>query len=130
MEQLERASTLSQREKQKTKRVLRFLESRLAEKSDYDQVLSSFKQETAHLKQRVGATDKKLNRLFAFTEEAFQDGNEMLVLLAELTVSKSSARYLSMFGNHEYQKYSQSLLLSERRTKIQENIEKLGLFDE
>jgi hypothetical protein len=35
-----------------------------------------------------------------------------------------------MFGNHEYQKYSQSLLLSERRTKIQENIEKLGLFDE
>jgi hypothetical protein len=130
MEQLERASTLSQREKQKTKRVLRFLESRLAEKSDYDQVLSSFKQETAHLKQRVGATDKKLNRLFAFTEEAFQDGNEMLVLLTELTVSKSSTRYLSMFGNHEYQKYSQSLLLSERRTKIQENIEKLGLFDE
>ena len=51
----------------------------------------------------------------------------MLILVTELTVSKQSARYIAMFGSEDYQKYNDLLMITERQSKMREDIGKLDL---
>ena len=60
-------------------------------------------------------------------EEAFEGGNEMLILVTELTVGTASARFLAHFGSPEYQKHKEELMLTERSDALQEEIRKLDL---
>ncbi|MBQ8923611.1 MAG: ATPase, partial [Lachnospiraceae bacterium] len=55
---------------------------------------------------------------FLFTEKAFSDGNEMLILVTELTVGKASSKYISLFGCKDYELYNSKLMLSDRKKDI------------
>ena len=68
-------------------------------------------------------TGAKLHNLFEFTDKAFGDGNEMLVLVTELTAGKRSSEYLSMFNSPDYEKYNERLMLSERQNNLRKEIE-------
>ena len=79
----------------------------------------------------------ELAALFGFVEEAFsQDGaggnlkisgNEMLILVTELTVDNASAQFIATFGSPEYQRHNQELMLSERSEDIKAQIAELNL---
>ncbi len=51
----------------------------------------------------------------------------MLILVTELTVNNDSARFIGQFGCEAYQRYSNDLMLSERKNSLQEEIEALEL---
>lgn len=84
-------------------------------KSVYDKELDNMKA----LEKKVGG---RLEALFCFVEDAFGDGQEMLVLVSELTENSCSAKYISMFGCSSYSKYSERLMVSDRKTQLDKRI--------
>ena len=131
LESKEKANTLSASEKRRQKEVLRFLakaQERLRPcgresgeaafaplKEEYDVFVKKLREETEGIK-------AQLHGLFVFTEQAFSGGNELLILMTELTVNENSARFIGMFGCSDYQKHNEELLLSERQEILRRQI--------
>lgn len=136
MDSLQAANALSDEERRKYKRVVRFLERARKEVQMGDmgqgeeaflQIKKMFDAQVGEMKADVAETKGKLHALFAFTKEAFGEENEMLILVTELTVNTDSARFISMFGCEDYQKYNGQLRLSGRQEDLRQEIEKLDL---
>ena len=133
---LQAAGALSDVEQYKNRYILRFLEAagkgkRIMDLSDgdaaYEYIREKFGKEAASLKERTQKTGERLHYLFAFVERAFEGGNEMLILVTELTVHEDSARFIASFGCPDYQRHNEELMLSERQSRFMEEIEKLEL---
>ena len=133
---MQAAGAMSDAEQYKNKFILRFLEQ--AEKEvriggvydgmeGYGLVKEKFQKEAVLLKEKTEEIKGRLHYLFAFAEQAFETGNEMLILVTELTVNEDSARFIASFGCPDYQKHNEELMLSERQSKFMEEIEKLDL---
>ncbi len=136
MEALQKAGALSDREKRKHKSVIRFLNDckkfmQLEDIEDNDMALSLLKrrydEEVAVYKNETQDIKLKLHHLFAFVEDTFGKGNEMLVLLTECTVNKDSAKFISMYGCDEYKRHNEEMMVSERADSIMEQIVELEL---
>ena len=89
-------------------------------KKDFDAAVQAMKQDAT-------ATGKALTNAFQFCEEAFADGQEMLVFVTELTISYYGARFISRYGCEEYYKHNKELLFYERQKAIITEIESLEL---
>ena len=69
----------------------------------------------------------QLSNLFKFCEEVFGDGQELLILVAELTISTYGARFISRYGCKEYFAHNKELLFYERQKEIITELENLEL---
>lgn len=85
-----------------------------------------FDSRVAALKKNAEAAGKKLSNAFAFLEEVFGEGQELLILVTELTINAHSSRFISRYGCKEYFAHNKELLFYERRKEL---IEKLGDLD-
>jgi len=81
----------------------------------------------ADMKQATHKTGRELHHLFVFAERAFEQGNEMLILVTELTVGSASSQFIATFGCPDYQRHNQELMLTERQNDMQARIEALQL---
>lgn len=136
LENMQSANSLSDADRKKHRSVIRFLEECRKElytgdiaegeaafqylKEKYSKYVTKLKQKTARVQQRLSA-------LFSFVEEAFEQGNEMLILVTELTVNSASAQFIATFGCPEYHRHNQELLLGERGENLQAEIAALDL---
>ena len=136
LESLQSANSLSDADRKKHRSVIRFLEEGKKElyvggvftgteaygflKEKYSQLVDRMKQDTA----RAG---RELHALFVFAEEAFGQGNEMLILVTELTVNNISAQFIAAFGSPDYDRHNEELMLSQRSSDIQQQIAQLEL---
>lgn len=142
LENMQAANSLSDADRKKHRSVIRFLEecrkglavgalvagkavtdgvSAFAFlKEQYDACVLQLKQETAKVQQ-------ELHALFAFAEEAFAEGNEMLILVTELTVNSYSAKFIATFGSADYQRHNEELMLTERQDELWAQIAELKL---
>lgn len=136
LENLQTANSLSDADRRRHQKLIRFLEECRKElytgdavtgeeaftfiKGKYDACVAGMRQETEKVQ-------KELSALFVFVEEAFAQGNELLILVTELTVDSASAEFIATFGSPDYQRHSQELMLSERSDDIRAQIAELGL---
>ncbi len=136
MQNLQAANSLSHGDRKKHLQVIRFLEEQRKAlftgdalsgeaafaflKEKYDGAVAAMKRETGKVKGRLDA-------LFAFVEEAFAQGNEMLILVTELTVDSAGARFIATFGCEAYSRHSKELMLDERSEEIKAQIAELLL---
>ena len=60
----------------------------------------------------------KLSNLFKFSEEAFGNGQEMVIIVTELTANYYSAKFISTYGSKEYFEHNKELLFYERQKEI------------
>lgn len=136
MEALQMAGSLSETERRKGRKVVCFLEEAGKElllsgtgenESDFLTVKNKFDKQLAELKSDTQKTKRRLSNLFGFVESAFTEGNEMLILLTELTVNNYSARFISQFGCEAYEKHNKEMMLSERGSGLQAEIAALDL---
>ena len=79
------------------------------------------------LKKQADTVGKRLSHVFRFCEEVFAEGQEMLILVTELTINPHSARFISRYGCKEYFAHNRELLFYERQKEIIREIEKLEL---
>ena len=89
-------------------------------KANYDATVSSHKANNVDIK-------NKLKNLFEFIEEIFEDGQEMLILVTELTVRYYCAKFITKFGCDEYFKHNRDLLFYERKQELLAEISDLNL---
>ena len=136
MESMLKAGSLSETKRRENNRIIRFmeearkmlyLESVSGSQEAFVIVKAKFEKELAEMKKETIRIRSRLENLFAFVEEAFAEGNEMLILVTELTVNHNSARFISQFGCDAYQKHNEKLMLSERQMLLKEEIEALDL---
>ncbi|MCM1113702.1 MAG: AAA family ATPase [Muribaculum sp.] len=136
MEHLRAANALSDADGRKHLRVIRFLEEGKKEiyagdmgtgeeafaclKNKYDACVAKMRQETERASGELAA-------LFAFVEEAFAQGNEMLILMTELTMDQTSAQFIASFGSPDYARHNQEMMLGERGDDLKAQIAELGL---
>ena len=136
MEALQKAGSLSDKEKRKQRSVIRFLEEgeralRLGDivdgKAAVQAIKEAYYREVAVYKQETGQVKEKLQHLFVFVEDTFGSGNELLILMTECTVNKDSAKFISMYGCEEYKRHNEEMMITERSDMILEQIAALEL---
>ena len=105
--------------------------ARVADPADgaalYAVLQEEFKKESAELKTLSEKTGDELSNLFKFVETAFDEGNEMLIVVTELTTNMYSSNFISRYGCEEYFAHNQELMFYERQKELIRDIEELGL---
>ncbi len=133
-----RAGTLSQKKRMILKRTVSALESiketlvkeEPADAADaFRLIKSDFDSMTKQLKKDAETAGKKLSNVFAFCEEVFEEGQEMLILVTELTISYYGAHFISRYGCKEYFEHNKELLFYERQKEIIAKLESLEWED-
>lgn len=90
---------------------------------------AEFDKQTKALKKQADDAGEQLSHVFRFCEEVFSEGQEILILVTELTISRYGARFISRYGCKEYFKHNQELLFYERQKEIIKEIENLEWED-
>lgn len=85
----------------------------------------AFEEKVARLKEDTAVAGRRLSNLFNFVSECFGDGNEMLILITELTVNYSSARFIAEKGCEEYYKYDKKFQLYDRNKELMSEVKAL-----
>lgn len=89
-------------------------------KAEYDKHIQALK----HQAEKAG---KRLTNGFLFCEDVFGEGQELLILVTELTISYYGARFISRYGCKEYFKHNKELLFYERQKEIIREMDDLEL---
>ena len=136
MENLQMANSLSEADRRRHLRVLRFLEEcqkglYTADAANAEEafgvIRGKYDGDVANMKQETARTKAELEALFAFAEAAFAEGNEMLILVTELTVHNASAQFIATFGSEAYNRHNKELMLGERSNDIKAQIAALEI---
>jgi len=92
-------------------------------------IKSGFDKYVADLKKDASKTKARLDNIFAFCDEAFEGGQEALILVTELTIGYYSSNFLSRHGSEGYYRHNKELLFHERQREIIQRIELLEAPD-
>ena len=132
LESVKNAGALSQVElirRQKTILFLRELAVKIVDAKDTEAAFKHIKKDynsrVKAFSKTADAVKKKLSNMFLFSEEVFGEGQEILIIVTELTANYYSARFISEFGCEEYFRHNKELLFYERQKEIISRIEKL-----
>ncbi len=87
-------------------------------KADYDAIVSRMKLSAAD-------AGNKLRAEFLFIEKVWPEGQEMLILITELTSNSDSARFIARYGSEEYARHSDELMFYQRQAQIIKDLEQL-----
>lgn len=134
LEAARNSGALSQPERirrQKTILFLRELAMKIGGEEDVEAAFKIVKKEyngkVKALSKQAEDVKKRLSNMFLFSEEVFGEGQELLIIVTELTANYNSARFISEFGCEEYFRHNKELLFYERQREIITKIENLGL---
>lgn len=93
--------------------------------SGFEILKTNYNYRVKHLSATVQKAKDQLKNMFNFSEDVFGDGQEMVILVTELTISRDGAHFISKYGCDEYFKHNKELLFYERQRDIMSEIEKL-----
>ncbi|MGN0158550.1 MAG: AAA family ATPase [Brotaphodocola sp.] len=123
-----KASSLSIRQQKICQNLIRILQENLTilrrefsgkEDAEQYQVLKeTFRSYVAELQTMADQAGHALNAVFEFCEKAFQDGDELLLFVTELTVHYYTARFIGHYGCDKYYLYNKELQFEERQRDI------------
>lgn len=88
---------------------------------------ADFDRRTKALKKMADEAGQKLSHVFRFAEEVFGEGQEMLILVTELTISHYDARFISRYGCPAYFAHNKELLFYERQMELIAQLDNLEL---
>ena len=124
MEAGKRAGSLSADARHIGQRVIKILEEVMSGAISLRQVIESRRTD---LKTAATEASAKLENLFTFCTEAFGSGQEIQILVTELTISTWSAKFISRYGCKSYYAHNQGLLLDDRTRDLLAQIDELTM---
>lgn len=134
LEAARNSGALSQTERNRRQKTILFLKELALKIGGEEEAEAAFKLVKKEYNGKVKALSKqaddvkqRLSNMFLFGEEVFGEGQELLIIVTELTANYNSARFISEFGCEEYFKHNKELLFYERQREIITKIENLGL---
>lgn len=79
---------------------------------------AGFQEQKEKLAQLETETAQALEFAFDFMEQAFENGQEMVVFVTELTINSESVLFLSEHACERYKQYNEQLLVGTRKTEL------------
>ncbi len=128
-----KAGSISPEGVRRLRKIATFFEARLeaVEELDNDAAYEVIKNayNALVLAQRANAKEVgvKLENAFIFCEKAFPAGQELLILVTELTANYYSAQYIAKYGCDKYYQHNKELLFYERNSEIIKELDTLDL---
>lgn len=80
------------------------------------------------LKDMNAVSQNALNNTFVFFEEVFKEGQEMLILVTEMTVNKRISKYIYSHGCDKYYQHNKQLLFEDQQNELMEKIDAINLL--
>ena len=132
MENVRQGAGMSQDEQYSRHRTIQLLEAltALLRESDgkpLDIAKKDFSVRTTDFKKLTEKTGKMLENAFVFCEECFDEGQELVIFVTELTVNYYSSGFISRYGSKKYFEHNKEMLFYERQREIISEILKLEL---
>ena len=124
MEAGKRAGSLSADARHISQRVINILEEVMSGAISLRQIIETRR---TGLKTAAAEAGRKLENLFAFCAEAFGPGQEIQILVTELTISTWSTKFISRYGCKSYYAHNQGLLLDDRARDLLAQIDELTM---
>lgn len=87
--------------------------------------LSDFENIIRDMKKQAASASGKLANAFSFCEMCFSEGQEILILVTELTVNPNTAKFISKFGCDAYFNHNKELMFYDRQKEIMAQIKEL-----
>ena len=91
-----------------------------AVKADFDSRVKAYDKQ-------VSVTSEHTRNMFRFAESVYKGGQELIILVTELTTNPVSARYLGRYRIEEYMRISDELMFRKRNVEILQEISDLDL---
>ena len=85
--------------------------AKLSDKAN--EVKKDFDKRVKELKKIAGLAGDKLKNMFVFCDDVFSEGQELLVIVTELTANFHTSKFISKFGCEEYFRHNKELLFFE-----------------
>lgn len=123
----ERRGALSTEKLRRYERLRLFLESHAMRNSPFAEIKADFDAQVAAMRQEARDTGAMLENMLGFAESVWGEGQELLVLVTELTISWYAARFISRYGSEAYHRHNEALMLYQRHSEI---IKKLSQLEE
>ncbi len=94
-------------------------------KTAFGIIKEKFDNRVKNLSRTAENTKKKLSNMFSFLEKVFGEGQEILIVITELTSNVYTAGFIGKYGCDEYFRHNKELLFYERQKEIIAEIESL-----
>lgn len=94
--------------------------------TSFELIRRDYEQKVAAHTKRVEITKNNIENVFKFVEEVFGEGQEMVILVAELTTRYAAAKFISTFGSDSYFKHNKEVLFYERKQELLSKIDELS----
>lgn len=134
---VERASSLLSEERYRSfERAIGLLDevlrtgAELPDGATFDLLRERFNERLDELDASVDAASAALDNVFKFVEEAFGEGQEMLMLVTDLSVSRAGMAFINDHGCERYFAHNQNLQFYERGSDLAARIDRITLDEE
>ena len=94
--------------------------------TSFELIRRDYEQRVAAHTKRVEIKKNNIENVFKFVEEVFGEGQEMVILVAELTTRYAAAKFISTFGSDSYFKHNKEVLFYERKQELLSKIDELS----
>ena len=96
----------------------------------FSRVKELFAEQVDALDARIAGTSSALDNAFRFVEDAFGGGQEMLLLVTDLSVNRYGMAFINAHGCERYFAHNEDLLFYERGADLADRINRLDLAEE
>lgn len=123
----ERRGTLNPEKRREYDRCLAFLSMHQKNQSDFPALKASYDEMLHNMKTDAALASEKLEAMMAFAEKVWGEGQELLIIVTELTVNWYAARFILRYGCEAYYHHNEGLMFYQRQTELIRQIELLEL---
>ena len=99
-------------------------------KEAFAQVKSGFDKLCQSRSEAVTAAAKALDYSFTFMEDAFGEGQEMVIFVTELTMDPEISSFIMENGCEKYFQYNKTLLIGSRRAAILKELNRDQIYSD
>ena len=103
-------------------------DSSLSPKEAFLSARSDFDKQCETRINTIKKASSALENAFTFMEEAFGEGQEMVIFITELTMDPEASRFITENGCERYFKYNKTLLVGNRRAEILKELDRDAIY--
>ena len=99
-------------------------------KEAFGQVKAGFDKLCEQRTDAISRASKALNYSFTFMEDAFGEGQEMVIFVTELTMDSEISAFITENGCEKYFQYNKTLLVGSRRAAILKELNRDDIYSD
>lgn len=128
---LSKAGSLSKENEKTIRYAVKFLNDARKDITDgviadsFDSIKERFNGNLVGAREKTSFVSSELKNAFNYIEKAFENGNEMLIFVTNLTVNSFSSTFLSRFPSEEYSRFHDELMIDTRQSDLNNRIDEL-----